>query len=121
LATSKKHIELGAQGEALACNYISNLAYTIIERNWRHKHAEVDIIAAKDKVLYFFEVKTRTGMQQTLPEASVSTKKMTKLKQAAQEYLYQYPQWKYIQFNIVAITILPAPNQPVFFMLEDVV
>lgn len=119
MAKSKQHIETGHTGEELAVVFIEQKGYTTLERNWRFKHCEVDIIASKEKTLHFFEVKTRTGQQQILPEASVTNKKMNKLKEAAAEYLYQYPEWKYLQFNVLAIT-LAAGKEAEIFLIEDV-
>ncbi len=119
MAKSKQHIETGKMGEELATSYIIKNGFLMIERNWRYKHSEVDIIASKEKTLHFFEVKTRIGQQLTLPETSVTSKKMNKLKEAAAEYLYQHPEWKYLQFNILAITLL-AKKEAEYFLIEDV-
>lgn len=119
MSKSKQHIETGKKGEDLAVQFIVQKGFTILERNWRYKHCEVDIISYKEKTLHFFEVKTRTGKQLTNPETSVTSKKMNKLKEAAQEYLYQHPEWKLLQFNVLAITILNT-GLPDIFLIEDV-
>ena len=119
MAQKNQHILTGKDGETLAVNFIEKKDYTLLERNWRFKRSEVDIIAGKNNVLHFFEVKTRTGRQQLLPEASVGIKKMDKLKEAAQEYLYQYPTWKFLQFNILAITMYKE-REPEILLIEDV-
>lgn len=109
----------GNKGEELAAAYLTENGYTIIERNWRFKYWEVDLIASKGNRLHFFEIKTRTSNTFGMPEESVSTKKMTNLKNSAEEYQYLHPEWKYIQFDVLAITILY--NQPVeYFLIEDV-
>ncbi|MES2774889.1 MAG: YraN family protein [Bacteroidota bacterium] len=119
MAKTKQHIETGNKGETLAVDFIQQKGFQILERNWRFKRCEVDIIASKEKTLHFFEVKTRTGNQLLLPEASVSNKKMNKLKEAAAEYLYLHPEWKWLQFNVLAITIY-GDKQTEIFMIEDV-
>ena len=115
----RPHIETGKQGEQLAVKFITSKEYILLEQNWRFKNCEVDIIAHKENTLHFFEVKTRHNVQQLLPEQSVTNKKMSKLKEAAQEYLYQNPQWKFLQFNIIAIT-LKRNADPEIFLIEDV-
>ncbi|MEO7313221.1 MAG: YraN family protein [Chitinophagaceae bacterium] len=119
MAKSKQHIETGNEGEALAATFIEQKGFLILERNWRFRHCEVDIIASKEKTIHFFEVKTRTGNQLLLPEASVNSRKMNKLKEAASEYLYLHPEWKWLQFNVLAITLHPE-SDPEIFMIEDV-
>ena len=109
----------GNKGEDLASDYLSAKGYTILHRNWRFKYWEVDIIAGKGKFLHFFEIKTRTSHTFGKPEESISSKKMNNLKNAAEEYQYLHPQWQYIQFDVLAIT-LPYNQPPQFFLIEDV-
>jgi len=119
MTQKNQHITTGKNGESLAVCFVEEKGYILLERNWRFKRCEVDIIASRENVLHFFEVKTRSGKQQLLPEASVGTKKMDKLKEAAQEYLYQFPTWKFLQFNILAITVFPEQD-PEILLIEDV-
>jgi putative endonuclease len=116
---NNQHISTGKKGEELACKFIMEKGFEILETNWRYSHSEVDIIASKENVLYFFEVKTRKSIVFGLPEASVGNKKMTKLKEAAQAYLYKHPNWKLLQFNILSI-VLAKNAPPEYFMIEDV-
>ncbi len=109
----------GNKGEDLAAIYLSEHGYEIIERNWRFRHAEVDIIASKNNRLHFFEIKTRTSGKYGKPEESMSYKKMNMLRTAAEEYQYRNKQWKYLQFDVLAITLIN--NIPVeYFLIEDV-
>jgi putative endonuclease len=109
----------GAKGEEMAVTHLTKLGYTIVERNWRFKHWEVDIIASKGNCMHFFEIKTRTSDMYGHPEESISKKKMINLRNAAEEYQYLHPEWKYVQFDVLAIKMFY--NQPVEIMLfEDV-
>jgi putative endonuclease len=111
--------QTGKQGEALAGSYLLKQGYTLIEKNWRHSRWEVDIIAEKNNVLHFIEVKTRRSKNFGLPEEKVGNKKIQNLVNAAEEYLYQNPQWKRIQFDILAILLLKN-KAPEYFFIEDV-
>ncbi len=114
-----KHRHTGILGETLAVEYFFNQGYKILHRNWRHAHWEVDIIAEKEPVLHFIEVKTRRTKRFGLPEDNVNKKKMQNLVSAAEAFLYQFPHWKRIQFDILSITMLH--NEPVeYFLIEDV-
>ena len=109
----------GTKGEEMAAAYLIQNGYSMVERNWRFKHWEVDIIASKGNCMHFFEIKTRTSEMYGHPEESISRKKMTNLRNAAEEYQYLHPEWKYIQFDVLAIKMYF--NQPVEIMLfEDV-
>lgn len=114
-----KHIQTGKTGEVLAVAWLLGKEYTIKEQNWRHARWEVDVIAEKDAVLHFIEIKTRSSRKFGLPEDKVGNKKIQHLINAAEAYLYLYPQWNRIQFNILSILILK--NEPVaYFLIEDV-
>ena len=113
------HNTTGHLGEQMATDYFITAGYTIIEKNWRHFHWEVDIIASKDSILHFIEVKTRRTKKFGLPEENVTKKKIQYLINASAEYLHLHPEWKRIQFNVLAISIIR--NEPVeYFLLEDV-
>lgn len=118
MSTDASHITTGKKGEDAAADYLVKHGYEILARNWRYRRSEVDAIASKEKMLHFFEVKTRST-NYLLPEESVGGKKLRKMKEAAEEYLYQNPQWKMIQFNILSITLQPDGSVE-FFLIEDV-
>jgi len=95
--------EIGNFGENIAATYLTNLGFTLLYRNWRQHHLEIDIIASKDKLLHIVEVKTRTSIEYGYPEKFISKQKMQFLKNAAALFQYQNPQWKYLQFDVIAI------------------
>jgi putative endonuclease len=114
-----KHNHTGLEGETLGTAYLQAGGYLVLEKNWRHSHWEVDIIASKNDTLHFIEIKTRRTKKFGLPEEKVGRKKIENLINAAEQYLYLQPQWKRIQFDILSILILN--NQPVnYFFIEDV-
>lgn len=109
----------GNKGEDLATNWLIKNGYDIIVRNFRYKHSEVDIIASKNNTLHFVEVKTRTNLQFGLPEESIDNRKMNALKKAAAAYIELNHQWKFLQFDVIAITLIKN-KEPEFFFIEDV-
>ncbi len=113
-----QHIETGKTGEDLAAIYLKNIGYTILEQNWRYSRFEVDFIASKNQVLHFVEVKTRKSRSFGLPEDAVTKKKIRNLMAAAEEYLYQQPQWQRIQFDVLSITLSKGTAD--YFLIEDV-
>jgi len=113
------HNDLGKKGEALAIDWFRQHGYEILHSNWRHSHYEVDIIASKDSVLHFIEVKARRSTQFGYPEESVGKKKMQNLMNAADEFLNQFPKWKRIQFDVLSIS-LKKNGKHEFFLIGDV-
>jgi putative endonuclease len=98
-----QHNETGSTGEKLAVTWLQQKTYVIKEINWRYKHLEVDIIATKGDTLHFIEVKTRTTTEFGNPEESITKLKMKNLKDAAEQYQFLHPGWKWIQFDVLAI------------------
>lgn len=77
------------------------------------------MIASLNSILHFIEIKTRRTKKFGYPEEDVTKKKLTNLINASEEYLFQNPQWKMIQFDVLAINLLT--NEPAeFFFIEDV-
>lgn len=101
------HNDLGNWGERKASAFLEEKGFEIIEKNYRHRHAEIDLIIRKDKMLIFVEVKTRTGSAFGMPEEFVNVTKARLIMMAAEYYIYD-KDWRFdIRFDIVSILILP--------------
>ncbi len=113
------HNTVGTDGENLAAAWLRDKGYDILYRNWRHSYFEIDIIAMKNKMLHFVEVKCRNHSPFGFPEDSVTKKKFKHLKKAADEYLFLNPGHSWIQYDILSVTLYKN-KEPDFFLLEDV-
>ena len=111
--------DTGFLGENKAVEYLISIGYTILHQNWRYKHLEIDIIAAKGNYLHIVEVKTRRTRTYGFPEQHIDAKKMQHLKNGAALFQYQHPKWKLLQFDVIAIQ-LHATGQWELFLIEDV-
>jgi putative endonuclease len=112
------HNELGRKGEALAGEYLTRLGFDTLFHNWKHRRYEIDIIAVKDGILHFIEVKTRQSTQFGLPEESVDRKKLRHLVYAGEAFTRMYPQWQRIQFDILSVSVTAEGVD--YFLIEDV-
>ncbi len=85
------NVSLGKIGENLACEYLVKNGYRVLERNYRTKWDEIDIIAiAKDKTLVFVEVKTLRVLPDSLtPEDNLTVVKRRKISRACQLFAAQ--------------------------------
>ena len=77
----------GDWGEALVEKYLSERGCRIVEKEWRCRFGEIDLIAEKDGMLLFVEVKLRTNLRYGMPREYVTAKKQEKLRAAALLYL----------------------------------
>ena len=98
-----QHLDLGRKGESLAKAFLEDLGYEIMDENWTHGKAEIDLIAYKDRVIIFIEVKTRTGNNFGEPEDFVDNRKQKLLAQAADEYIYLMDHQGEVRFDIIAV------------------
>ena len=97
------HNELGKKGEQLAVEFLQQKNYKILERNWRFKKAEIDIIVLKNDVLIAVEVKTRTSNYFGNPQEFVNQKKIQLLVEAINEYVISKDLDVEVRFDILAI------------------
>ncbi|WP_295654154.1 YraN family protein [uncultured Mucilaginibacter sp.] len=97
------HNDLGRLGEQLAKAHLEGLGYEILDENWTHGKAEVDLVAYKDKTIIFVEVKARSGNFFGEPEDFVDNRKQKLLAEAADEYIYLMNHQGEARFDIVAI------------------
>jgi putative endonuclease len=114
-----RHNETGKKGEVLAADYLQRQGFTILHSNWRHQRYEIDIIATREEVLHFIEVKTRLTLSYGLPEESVTHKKIRSIVTAGVAFQYQYPAWKRVQYDVLSILII-GQEAPDYLFIEDV-
>jgi putative endonuclease len=95
----------GARGEEMAAAYLAEQGWTVLERNFRTRRAEIDLIAGRGDVLAFVEVKTwRTLSRAELGDA-VNLRKQARIAGAARHYLARRPDLseRHMQFDVVFI------------------
>lgn len=97
------HNELGTKGEDIAARFLEVAGYTILERNWRSGHREIDIVARKEDLLIIIEVKTRSGTSFGDPEDAVTDKKIRRIVSAADAYLRHSNLELPVRFDIITI------------------
>jgi putative endonuclease len=98
-----QHLDLGRKGESLAKTHLENSGYEILDENWTFGKAEVDLIAYKDRVIIFAEVKTRSSNAFGEPEDFVDARKQKLLVEAADEYIYLMDHQGEVRFDIISI------------------
>ena len=114
-----KHNELGEKGESIAANYLEKKGFKIMDRNYRKKWGELDIVAIRDNKVHFVEVKTVTrattdgkfveDKNDYKPEDNMHPWKVKRLGRAIQTYLLEKfrvadPEW---QFDLACVFIDP--------------
>ena len=83
--------------------FLEGLGYEILDENWTHGKAEIGLLANKDRVIIFTEVKTRTGNGFGEPEDVVDMRKQRLLAGATDEYIYLMDRQGEVRFDIISV------------------
>lgn len=111
-------LSLGDRGEVLAWKFLTGKGYEILEKNYRCKLGEIDIIAKKSGRIAFLEVKTRSDETYGTPEESVHPRKQQKIIRSAQWYLKEKRiQNTSLSFDVLAI-LWQAGREPEIKLIE---
>ncbi|MBK8500053.1 MAG: YraN family protein [Flavobacteriales bacterium] len=113
-----EHNRTGALGEQVACRYLEDLGYEVLERNWRHGRDELDIIARTTRELVIVEVKTRSSADHGEPEEAVKKGKRSKIIKAANAYVHAIGTDLALRFDIVSV-IIHASGKPYIHHIPD--
>lgn len=105
---SKESYLVGQLGEEMAVQYLQDRGYRIVERNFHLLKTEVDIIAAKDGVIIFVEVKTRSREDYGTGSEAVTLRKQKQLWKAAMAYVKD---WSPVRFDVISILIDPKTRK----------
>jgi putative endonuclease len=109
---------LGKEGERLAERYLQNKGYKLVERNYRCRVGELDLIVLDRRVVVFVEVKTRTGHGFGSPLEAVEFRKQRKMIQAAQFFLAAKGlQQRDARFDVVGVSW--AGREPIVEHIEN--
>ena len=95
--------KIGDKGEDNAISFLFANGYEVLQRNFRFRRSEIDIIAQKGTTMVFIEVKTRKDKTYGHPETFLSESQQERIHQGAEEYLRQHNWQGAIRFDIIAI------------------
>ena len=97
--------ETGNKGEELATEYLAKKGYKILERNFRTRFGEIDIVCSDAQTLVFVEVKTKIGHDFGEPEEMVNKKKIGQVKRMGEMYLLDHKLDVACRVDVVAIVL----------------
>lgn len=101
---SRAGVQVGSEGERNAADHLAGRGYHILERNFRCRGGEVDIIALDGATLVFVEVKVRRSLARGAPIEAVTPMKESRVRKAAQVYLaYSGRVFHRIRFDVVCV------------------
>ncbi len=100
--------ELGALGERIAVTFLIDEGLTVLDRNWRCREGELDIVARDRDAIVFCEVKTRRGTGYGDPAEAVTPVKQRRLRLLAQRWLAAHDEHaRDVRFDVVGVLVTP--------------
>jgi len=98
---------IGRWGENAAAEYLQEHGYEIVERNARTPYGEIDLVARREGIVFFVEVKTRTSRRFGLPEEAVTPRKQAHMFAAGEHYaaVHEIDAW---QADVLAVEGTPG-------------
>lgn len=107
---------LGAAGEDLACAELERLGYRVVERNYRSRFGEIDIVAADADTVVFVEVKTKTSGSFGDPVDEVTPQKQRQIISMGEEYYsFKCQRDTQCRFDVVAVDMSLTPAHVVVY------
>jgi putative endonuclease len=102
-------LELGSLGERIAVTYLTDAGLLVLDRNWRCREGELDVVARDGAALVFCEVKTRRGTGYGHPVEAVTRAKQRRLRTLAQRWLAAHDEHApELRFDVVGILVRPS-------------
>ena len=100
------HLELGRAGEAAAAAFYRRRGYRIVERNYRCRSGEIDLIVRRGRLLVFCEVKTRASARWGVPAEAVGALKQNRIRRSAGTWLAEHhgPR-RELRFDVVSVAV----------------
>ena len=100
--------ELGAHGERIAVAYLTDAGLRVLDRNWRCREGELDLVAREGDAIVFCEVKARRGRGYGHPVEAVTPVKQRRLRLLAQRWLAAHEEHAPdLRFDVVGILVRP--------------
>lgn len=110
----------GLLGEELAQCYLEEMGYVILDKNYKCKVGEIDIIAKDKEYIVFIEVKARHNLHFGTPGEAVTLPKQYKIYRTAQFYIIEKKLYRFdFRFDVVEVTLSPKDNSHSIKLIKD--
>lgn len=127
-----KHNKIGASGEDIACKWITDRGHAVIERNYRKKYGEIDIVTRETDKIHFVEVKsvsyeTKVDLEYAIshetwrPEENVHHEKIRRFKNVIETWLLENKYKGEWQIDIITVRLIPREKFAQVNFLENII
>lgn len=116
----KNTTSIGNQSETLACHYIVDKGYTIVQRNYKYRFCEIDIVARNNTTIVFVEVKYRRRRDFGGAIGAITPNKVKRIQYSAEFWLSQHQEFARLQPRLDVITVVGDISMPEVTHLENI-
>jgi putative endonuclease len=116
---TRHNLQIGAWGEQTAADWLIERGYQILARNIRTPYGEIDIVAQKDDITIFVEVKTLLSSKNFFPEHQITLRKQSHMLAAAEHYAAEH-EIDHFQIDVIAVEGKPG-RKPVITYFENAI
>jgi putative endonuclease len=111
---------LGSAGEDAVARWYADAGYRVLDRNWRCREGELDVVVTRNSVLVFCEVKTRRGTGFGVPAEAVTFTKQRRLRTLAMRWLDAHPEARArtLRFDVASV-LAPRDGVAVIDVIES--
>jgi putative endonuclease len=101
---TRRRLDLGAHGEALTADWYVRQGYEVLDRNWRCRDGELDLVLRRGRTVVFCEVKTRSSAAFGVPAEAVTPTKQLRIRRLATRWLATSPvRPAHLRFDVAAV------------------
>ncbi len=108
----------GNKGEDRACQFLKEKGFKVLERNWRTRTGEIDIIVNKDDLIVFVEVKTIPNGTRDMLQRELNQQKLQRIVKTSKCFLIKHREYNssYIRYDVI---VLDMPGLPPVYHIEN--
>lgn len=108
----------GNEGEDRACQFLKEKGFKVLERNWRTRTGEIDIIVNKDDLIVFVEVKTIPNGTRDMLQRELNQQKLQRIVKTSKCFLIKHREYNssYIRYDVI---VLDMPGLPPVYHIEN--
>jgi putative endonuclease len=110
---------LGRHGEGVVARWYEERGYSVLDRNWRVRGGELDLVVARPSMVVFCEVKARSGLGFGAPVEAVTVTKQRRIRSLAAQWLASHDHRGVVRFDVATVLWTPG-TEPLIEVLEGV-
>ncbi len=115
----KNTTAVGNTAETITCKYLEDIGFRVLQRNYKDRFCEIDIVCINKEYIVFVEVKYRARADYGGAVGAVTPAKLVRMRNSAEYWLAMHPEYQTKQPRLDVVTVVGDINQPTITHIED--